>query len=117
DERLAEEFAHFPIDLTGPEIAVVQENLQTGRCFLVVVRQGYGIDSRRRGCALLCQRKDRCRAKCDDEKNEYHRRKLSAVNSYHANRCQLLSARPVLMIQRPHRGMARTVSLKLPLQP
>jgi len=38
DERLAKKFAHLAIDLPGPEIVVIEKNLEPRARFLIVIR-------------------------------------------------------------------------------
>jgi hypothetical protein len=38
DQSFAKKFAHFAIDLSRPEIVVIQKNLEPRRCFLIVIR-------------------------------------------------------------------------------
>src|SRR5207249_10665161 len=75
NERLAKKFTHPPVDLARAEITVIQKNLETRRSLLVVVRQRYRINSRRRCCALLRESEDRDRNKEEREQKELHKQR------------------------------------------
>src|SRR5437868_3579296 len=80
NERLPEEFAHFAVDLTRPEIAIIQENLQSSGGLLVIIRQRDRIHPRRRSSFVLRDGEDSSQSRCENHKREFHRRKLSAVS-------------------------------------
>src|SRR5205823_14787745 len=75
NERLAKKFAYPACDLDRPEITIIQENLETRRSLLVVVRQRHRINSRGWCCALLRQSEDRDRNKKEREQKELHKQR------------------------------------------
>ena len=83
DERFAKKLAHFPVDLSRPEIIVVQKNLEPSRCFFVVIRQR-GNDLRRRFWSWPRWRQGK-RAKnfpsrvCADGDQDRHRQKKNCA--------------------------------------